>query len=154
VDEQKRNACLFAIISGLSEDDLTQPVSVWIKFDCHTKKGDLGVRWKSTAGEIDLALMEMTFGPSNPDHNIWQLQWKEITAFRSSFEDDELEMNIFNEAIGKCCQMPHIHLDVNCYQNSQDQLKLSICLQVTSKEPQVNLDRLRQRMVPWHPHDP
>lgn len=153
MDEQHRNARLFAIISGLLEDDLIQPVSVWIKFDCHTKRGDLGVRWKSPAGEIDLALMKMTFGPSNPDHNVWQLQWKEITAFRSSFEDDEPQMNIFQEAIGKCCKMPHIHLDINCYQNSRDEVKISICLQVTFEELSMNLDRLRHHMVPWHLHD-
>ena len=88
-----------------------------------------------TAGKLDLALMEMTFGPSNQDHNVWQLQWKEITAFRSSFEDDGPQMNICREAIGKCYKILHSHLDINCYQNSRDQVKISICLQVTFKEP-------------------
>lgn len=57
-------------VSGLPEDDLIQPISAWISYDCVSKKGDFGVRWKSFSGEFDLALMQMSFGSHDAEHNV------------------------------------------------------------------------------------
>jgi hypothetical protein len=104
--------------SGSSEDDVIQPTStsVWITYDCVSKKGNLGTHWKSPAGELELAVMEMTYEPNIPGHNMWKLQVEDVTAFQRSLEDDEEQLNIFNEAIGKFFQTPHVHIDISCLQ--------------------------------------
>jgi hypothetical protein len=88
-----------AVFSGLMEDNLIQPMSVWITHDCVTKSGHLGAHWKSPSGEVDLARMEMSLGSQAPKQFQWVLQSNAIDALKRSLVDPS-EMPILNEALG------------------------------------------------------
>ncbi|CAF3652782.1 unnamed protein product [Rotaria socialis] len=91
---------------GLEEDDLIQPTSVWITYDCRSKKGHLGVRFQSAAGKVDLAQMLIDLSTKKEQYE-WQLRPDEVDHFYNLIKNDQQQLPMFSEAmgniiIGKC----------------------------------------------------
>ncbi|CAF2054414.1 unnamed protein product [Rotaria magnacalcarata] len=92
--------------AGLEEDDLIQPTSVWITYDCRSKKGHLGVRFQSAAGKVDLAQMLIDLSTKKEQYE-WQLRPDEVDHFYNLIKNDQQQLPMFSEAmgniiIGKC----------------------------------------------------
>lgn len=99
VKQYTKILCRYFNILGLDGDDIIQPPSVWLQYDCCSKVGVLGVIFESSAGIADLARMNINLSSNNESY-MWQPLSNDIVRFYSMIEHDEDQLRWFNQALG------------------------------------------------------
>lgn len=85
----------------MEEDDVIQPISVWITYDCRSKEGHLGVRFDSPAGKVDLAeiLVDLSIPP--PQLYQWHRRDTQVHHYYGLIQENKSYEPVFIEAMRK-----------------------------------------------------
>ncbi|CAM4773244.1 unnamed protein product [Rotaria magnacalcarata] len=81
----------------LDENDIIQPPSVWLTYNCLSQAGVLGIRFKSSTGSTDIARMYIDLSKKKETY-MWQLLPINIDRFYCLIEHDIHQLRWFNEA--------------------------------------------------------
>jgi hypothetical protein len=68
-------------IASVDEVNTILPTASWLEYDCESKKGIIGLRWKSSCGEINLATMDVDLSRRNEKTTYhWDTQVEEARS--------------------------------------------------------------------------
>lgn len=82
-------------------EDVIQPMSVWISYDCQSKREYLGVRFVTPRGEVDSAeiLMDLSILPTQPYE--WKHRSDQINEYYGLIQKEDHMVDALIEAMSK-----------------------------------------------------
>jgi hypothetical protein len=85
----------FIILAATYGKRIFEPPCVWLKYNCRSKTGSLGIEWRNSFS-CNLALMYITNLKSSDDQQyIWHRQEHAILKMKKWLQHDEKELQAF-----------------------------------------------------------